>query len=419
MKLFLLVELICAGIAVLCGIAFLFLFFFSKRNKGNKIVIPKSEEKADFAVLIPARNESKVIEGNLRAIYSSDYPTEKLSVYVIVESESDPTVEICKRINPEIRVFIRRDLTKAMKGYAIDECVKDIFERGEIHDAFIILDADNVISKEFFGRMSDAYMAGFDAATGKRNNKDWNSSVVSSASGLTFSVINTLQNKPKSERGMNIMFSGTGFYVKYDVLRGLGGWPFASLTEDYEFSNYALINHLKTVYVEDAVYYDEQPVTLRQSIVQRTRWVRGFFHVRKVYKNAKRDYSRSCPKSSEVRAMKFGTVPLLVIAFDIIAYIVSCIAMLLYSGIARGGYALFALTRLLIVLCAVYFVIFIFTAFVFSIEGDSIDITEKNKIKTLFYHPIFLSTYVVSALRCLFIKDKWEVIEHISKDVKH
>lgn len=413
MKLFLFIEYFCISVLALCVLSFLLLLVFARKSKGRAPSLVNSGDSTRFTVLIPARNESRVIEDNLGAIFHSSYPRENLKVYVIVESVDDPTVEICSRYEG-VEVFYRRDLSKAMKGYALDECVKDIFARREVSDAFIVLDADNVVAPDFFSKMSDAYAAGYDAGAGRRNNKDWNSSVVSSASALTFSAINTLQNKPKSDRGMNVMFSGTGFFVSYRVLSELGGWPFASLTEDYEFSSFAVCSGLKTVYVEEAMYYDEQPTTLSQSIVQRTRWVRGFFHVRRAYGKARRELARRSPKSRDVVVMKLGTVPLLAFAFDCILYIFSALAFMIAAAVTRSSGVSFYLNRLLFAATLIYFVIILFTVFLFKKEGDAIDITDKNKFKTVLYHPFFLSTYVISAVRCLFVKDRWEVIEHTS-----
>lgn len=411
MELFLWIEIISLSVFFCCVICFAVLLLFAKRGERKAFRLVPSEKKTKFAILIPARNESRVIEANLRSIYDADYPKENLDVYVIVESESDPTVKICEDY-AGTEVFVRRDLTKRMKGYALDECIKDILECGREYDAFMILDADNLISRDFLARMSDAYAAGYDAACGKRDNKDWNASVVSSSSALTFTVINTLQNKPKTERGMNVMFSGTGFFVSYKVLKELGGWPFASLTEDYEFSNFALYNGLKTCYVESAVYYDEQPLTLGQSIIQRTRWVRGFFHVKRAYHKSKRKYSKERPESRDMRAMRFGTVPALVLAFDIIGYMLAVITGIIVSGITHNGRASMYFGRLAFVFASVYIVIALFTVILFRIEAEHINITEKNKIKTIFYHPFFLATYVISAVRSFFVKDTWEVIEH-------
>ncbi len=413
MKLFLIIEQISLAVMLLCFVSFVILMIFIKRDgKKKPFHLDENSDKTKFAVLIPARNESSVIEPNIRSLLASDYPKEKYEIFVIVESESDPTAKIVEKYG-NAHLFVRRDLeNKHMKGYALDECLKYIFSGTESYEAFLILDADNIVSRSFLSYMSDAYRAGFDAACGKRDNKNWNSSVVSSASALTFTAINTLQNKPKTDRGINVMVSGTGFYVAASVLEGLGGWPFASLTEDYEFSNYAVINNLKTCYVEAAVYYDEQPDSIKQSIVQRTRWVRGFFQVKKRYRQKEKEMSRDLPKNKDLKVMKYGTTPLLILAIDIVVYLLATTAAFFFSFALHSGRHLIYANRIIFTLFIVYTVIALFTVFLFQIEKGSIDITEKNKIKTVFYHPIFLATYLISAARCLFVKDKWEVIKH-------
>ena len=80
--------------------------------------------KAGF--ILPARDESKVIQANLMSIMESDYPKDKLEIYLIVESKEDPTVEIAKKF-PNVHIFYRIHLENVGKGYALDECLKYIY----------------------------------------------------------------------------------------------------------------------------------------------------------------------------------------------------------------------------------------------------------------------------------------------------
>lgn len=404
-------EMACAAFLVGCLLCFFLLSLFLRREKHEGVHIPAAAPQTRFAVIIPARNESRVIEGNLRALQNADYPAELLKTYVIVESMEDPTVEICKRY-PNTEIYLRRNYERAGKGPALDECLKSIFATDEQFDAVLLLDADNVITHRFLSRLNDAFVAGYDAACGKRNNKDWNASATSAASGLTFMVINTLQNKAKAERGMNVMFTGTGFYIRYDILKKLGGWPFSTMTEDYEFSTYALCNGITTTYLEDAIYYDEQPAGLWQSIIQRTRWVKGFFSVRCRYRRMKKTYAKNKPKSKDIRFMKLGTVPMLAAAIDIVAYLLLVIAGITYTAIAQNGWLWSYLVRLGVLLGAVYALIALFTVWLFHTEKKDISITRWNKIKTVFFHPVYLFTYLIAICRIPLIKNKWEVIEH-------
>lgn len=404
-------EIVCAAIFAGCLLSLLLLTCLLSCEKRTPVQIPAAAPKVRFAVIIPARNESAVIEENLRALRDADYPVELHKTYVIVESMQDPTVEIC-RAYPNTEIYLRRHFERAGKGPALDECLKSIFQTDEHFDAVLLLDADNVITPNFLRRMNDAFAAGYDAACGKRNNKDWNASATSAASGLTFMVINTLQNKAKAARGMNVVFTGTGFYIRYDILKHLGGWPFVTMTEDYEFSTYALCNDISTTYVEDAIYYDEQPEGLWQSIVQRTRWVKGFFSVQHRYKHMKKKYAKTKPKSKDIRSMKMGTVPTLAAAIDLILYLFLCIGGAVYTAILQNGWLWSYILRIGILLGSVYFVIALFTVWLFSLEKKDIRITRWNKVKTVFFHPVYLLTYLIAVCRIPLIKNKWEVIEH-------
>lgn len=415
MKLFYWTEFSFVMVFSWCFICFLMLSFWLRRDKKMSFRIEERPDATRFAIIIPARYESKVIEANLRSILHSEYPRALYDVYVIVESMDDPTVEICGRYGA--RVFLRENLDNVGKGYALDECLKAILRNGEDYDAFLLLDADNLVSRRFLSRLDDAYQAGYDAVCGKRNNKDWNASLVSSSSALTFTVINSVQNKMKTAHGLHVMFSGTGFFIKADVLRRLGGWPFHSMTEDYEFSNFAVVNGLRTCYLDDAVYYDEQPVTLWQSIVQRSRWVRGYFTVRARYRKAKKEFTKKTPKNLDMRVMRFGTLPLLVMAVAVILYLAVLITAATLCGLTNSVFLGEFLVRIGVLAALVYAFIAAFTVVLFSIEGNRVDITLKNKIKTVFYHPFFLATYVVAAVRAIFLSDGWEVIEHtLTKD---
>ena len=74
---------------------------------------PHSDKYTNFAVLIAARNESKVIAHILESLKKQTYPREHFEVYVIVEKESDPTVEIVKEYG--FKTFVR-DRLQYRKG---------------------------------------------------------------------------------------------------------------------------------------------------------------------------------------------------------------------------------------------------------------------------------------------------------------
>ena len=74
--------------------------------------------------------------------------------------------------------------------------------------------------------------------------------------------------------GSSCAVSGTGFLFSREVLEQCGGWKFYLLTEDIEFSVVNILRGEKIGYCKDAVVYDEQPESFRQSCRQRMRWAK-------------------------------------------------------------------------------------------------------------------------------------------------
>lgn len=403
-------EVFFATIILICIILEISFFVSAQRSIKNKRNICFHNVSTKFAVLIPARYESAVITDLLDSLDKTDYPKDLFHIFVIVESLDDPTVNIVKNYS-NCSIFLRKNLNLKSKGYALDECVKDIIASKQQFDAYLVLDADNIVSKNFLKRMNDAYIEGYDLAVGKRDNKYWNSSCISACSSLTFNIVNFI-NKFKFNQNKTILITGTGFYIKANIMNAEQGWIFRSLTEDYEITNYAVCKGLKTSYVEDAIFKDEQPDSLKVSIIQRSRWVKGFFTVLKKYTPIKRKIRKN-KKLSFMDSIR--TRLHLTFVFSIIFYVLTVMIYLIFGIIFKKDIS-GLLIRMISILIFIYlFIVFISLA-IFVIEKNNINITRKNIIKAIFFHPIFLFCYIIAAIRAIFLKNGWEKIEHKRKD---
>ncbi len=87
-------------------------FFVMTRNNNS----PKKSDTVTnkYCILIPARNESQVIEQLLISIEKQTKKINSKDVYIIVESKEDPTGEIVKKHN--MNIIYRKDLTKKEKA---------------------------------------------------------------------------------------------------------------------------------------------------------------------------------------------------------------------------------------------------------------------------------------------------------------
>ena len=140
--------------------------------------------------------------------------------------------------------------------------------------------------------MINSIEEGYDIGISYRNTKN-SSTLVAASSALTFSMINTIGNQLKSKYTNNLTISGTGYYIKGSLVEDWQGFPFNTLTEDYELTLYSTLNNLTTTYNEKAIFYDEQPDSFKVSMKQRTRWVKGYFEARKIYIKEIR-YRKNC-----------------------------------------------------------------------------------------------------------------------------
>ncbi len=383
------------------------------RKNNNK---PKKRKDGhNFCVLIPARYESRVIEGLLKSIKNQTYKINMSDVYVVIESKKDETFNICKKHGAT--VFVRKKLHLKRKGYALDEVVKHILSLNKNYDAYFIFDADNVLDENYFKNMIPVFDMGYDLATGYRNCKNGNDSVVAAASTLTFSLVNEVFNESKNRKTRNITFSGTGFYIRGYLIEKWHGYPFHSLTEDYELSSYATLNNLTTYYNTKSIFYDEQPLKFKNTINQRIRWIRGYFDVRRMYQ---KKMILSLDKNDKNFGSKldesFGIIPYIFMVLGLLVWFLSIVFLIVYNLFLNKEVLKTHVFELVLYFLILYFSLLVMTLTIVIIEGNKIDLSLKTKIKVLFYNPIFMISYVPCAFKALTAKEvKWIKVEHGKK----
>ena len=379
--------------------------------KGSKIKLVKNYDDPSFAIIIPARDESLVISNLLDSIKRQSIKVNPKDIYIIVESKKDKTVEIAKTHN--INIVYRRDLTKRRKGYAIDDAIKKIIKSKKHYDMYFIFDADNILDRDFCKEMIKSYKKGYDIGIGYRNTKNGNSSIYAAASSLTFSMINTFSNNYKVKHNLTLTVSGTGFYIKGEVLEKLGGYPFNSLTEDYEFSLYAVLNDLTSTYNTKAKYFDEQPTSYSITIKQRTRWVKGYFTSRNKYysllKNKLKVKDNNYPS---VYITLVGVKPYILLVISVILYLANLIYRIISNSIVKVEVTSLLL-QFFVIIFFIYLILMVFTGILLIKEKANLRLNRKMKVKVLFYNPLFLASYVKCLYLALKNKDlEWVKIEH-------
>lgn len=367
-----------------------------------------------LAVLISARNESKVIGELCKSIQQQDYPADKLHIFVVADNCDDDTAEICRSMG--CTVFERFNKQYIGKGYALNFAFEKIFaDPANDYEAFIILDADNLLTKNYMAEMNKVFDQGYRALTSYRNSKNYAQNWISSGYGLWFLREAEFLNRPRAVLHNSCAISGTGFLVATELIKERGGWNYHLLTEDIEFTAATVITGEKIGYAGRAMLYDEQPITFKQSWNQRMRWAKGFYQVlgKHGLGLVKRIFSFS-KGSFSAFDMLMNIMPALLIMLSCLIF---NIGMLVYSLVAVDGAAQSALLSacgmaILYSLGYYYCMLFFLGAVTTFTEWAKIPASTWMKLRTMFTFPLFMLTYVPIAVVAIFKKVEWKPIEH-------
>ena len=258
------------GLALAHNVFFILIGVFIKAKK-----YPATEDKKKYAILVAARNEEKVIGALIDSIRNNDYPQEKLQIFVIAHNCSDRTAEIARERGATVYVYDNPNETT--KGYALRYLIDQIgSEYGiESFDGFYVFDADNVLRPDFFSKMNDAFVANGckDVVRGFRNSANFGHNYMSFQYGIHFLAECRFESRGRTVCGCSTRVSGTGYVFPSSYIKD--GYPYVTLTEDWEFSADSICNGRRVVHCDDAEFFDEQPTGLKIMLRQRLRWSRG------------------------------------------------------------------------------------------------------------------------------------------------
>ena len=392
------IRIISEIIITISILTLLYKYLIMKKNTNY----PQKEKNGhNYAILIPARNESLVIEKLLISIENQTKKIKPEDVYVIVETKKDKTVSIVEK--HKMTIVYRKNLNKKRKGFALDDAIKEILKSNKKYDAYFIFDADNILDNNYIKEMTKSFDEGYDIGIGYRNTK--NSKNLASA--LTFSMINTIGNKRKSKYTNNLIISGTGYYIKGTIIESWKGFPFNSLTEDYELSLYSILNNLTTTYNDSARYYDEQPEIFDVTITQRSRWVKGYF-------DARRNYIHKIRKSISKKDKNYASKITALIGVNPLITLIIGILLLLIDSITSFKNFIISLLRIFIL---IYITLMIFTYIIIKKEENKLDI-KVSKILLIFYNPFYLLSYIYCLYIAITKKDLgWQEIKHTNNTI--
>ena len=412
MEILKLINFITSIVFVVCyayQLVYIPIVLFFRRRKERKIAESRQGRETvykDIAILICGRNEEKVIGDLLDSCKEQTYPEEHLKVFVMADNCTDNTADVSR--DHGAIVYERFNDTLIGKGYALEELyghLQEDYPQG--FDGYLILDADNLLESNYVEKMNESLNDGHDVITSFRNSKNYSSSWISSGQGLWFLRESRYLNNARHILGISSGISGTGYMLSRNALSELGGkWPFHLLTEDLEYTAYLVTNEKKVAFCADAMFYDEQPITIKQSWRQRLRWTQGYLQVLRHY------------GVSLIKGIFKGSFSCFDTLMNIApAYFLSFVSILaniifIIVGLIQGGNPLDALQsigELIFYCCSIAFLVGLITMIT---EWKIIRASVPRKIFSLITFPIYMLTFVPIAIFALFAKKSWKPVGH-------
>ena len=146
-------AVIIAGFCLFIYLPRIFAWFASikpqRRLVNNKLI--------KIAIVIPAKDEGKIIDDILKSSQNQTYPKEYYDVHLIVKDKND--ISIKKASEYGGYSYIVENQT--CKGDALDDCLQSIIKNKEFaYDAYFIVDADCLLAPTCLEEMNHSLASG-------------------------------------------------------------------------------------------------------------------------------------------------------------------------------------------------------------------------------------------------------------------
>ena len=362
----------------------------------------KVNKKHKFMAIIPAHNEEMVVGSLIESLKNQTYDKDLYDIYVIADNCTDNTARVAEEAGAI--VYQRFDSVNKTKGFALNWFLQQKISENADYDALFVFDADNIVDKNFITAMNKKLCEGEDVVQGYRDIKNPTDNWITAGYALFYWTLHRFYHLARYNVGLSPLLNGTGFMVRFDLLKPQG-WDTETLTEDIEFSLKTIISGKKLGWATDAIVYDEQPTSFKQSWSQRSRWTVG--HIQCVGRYTMELAKSVIQHKSLVNVDGFlyiiGSIPMFVVSLVLILA-----NLIMYFARTMTGVGL-------LINIGMYIIPSLFLPSITAIFAMILDKKPiKPMIKGLLAYPAFMGSWLLINFKCLFKKEtSWEKINHV------
>jgi len=266
-----------------------------------------------FSIVVPVKNEEKVVGRLLNALSELSYPAGKKEIIIVEDGSTDRSVDVCEAFAREKRLNMRVVQRRFSDGKPSALNSGITYAKGDIVGVF---DADSVPASDALLNVckyfEDPQVAAVQGRTLSINSEE---NMLTRIISREEDVWCEAYLRGKDALNLFVHLKGSCQFIRRDVLKQVEGFDENALSEDMELSAKTTEKGYKIKYAPDVRSWQESPCDLKQLFRQRARWFRGTIEVALKYGRLMAKPSR---KSFDAEVTLFG--PFVLIA-SLLAYV--------------------------------------------------------------------------------------------------
>jgi cellulose synthase/poly-beta-1,6-N-acetylglucosamine synthase-like glycosyltransferase len=223
-------------------------------------------------VLVPAHDEELLIGRLLRNLAELDYPADLVDVHLVADNCTDETASRARRLGA--RVHERFDKTQQSKGHALRWLLQRVETLEEGYDAYVVLDADSVVARDFLRAMDARLEAGSLVVQAYYSVLNARASALAALRYAALAAIHYARPLGRSVLGLSCGLKGNGMCFAAPVLERYS-WSWFALAEDVEFHLALVRDGVRVDFAPETTVLADMPATFGQAASQNARWERG------------------------------------------------------------------------------------------------------------------------------------------------
>jgi len=254
------------------GLSTLYIFVFSLAGLFyRQQPYAKNVKSRKIAVLIPGYKEDDVIIEVAKEALRQNYPAALYDVVIIADSFQPETLVKLRELPIKV---IEVSFDKSTKSKALNKAMEQL---GNSYDIAVVLDADNVMAKDFLTKINAAFEREHLAVQGHRAAKNMNTSLAL-LDAVSEEINNHIFRKGHRVLGLSSAIIGSGMAFGYNYFKEIMSSVTAIGGFDKEIELKMLKAGHKIDYLDDAYVYDEKVQKAEVFSNQRRRWLSAQLH---------------------------------------------------------------------------------------------------------------------------------------------